>query len=302
MGRGCPVVPRECWSEEPLLRGAAPYGGPARPVDSTGACVGLSRIGMLTGGGDAPGLNAVIRAVVKLACNHGLECVGLEDSLDGLIHPDQARVLESRHVTGILRRGGTILGTTNRGDPFAHAATGQDYSARCIERFHELALDALVVVGGDGTLAIAHEFFKRGMPLVGGLKTIDNDLVETNSTFGSDTAVSFATQAIDRLHSTVEAYRRVMVVEVMGRTAGRTALYAGVAGGGDVILIPEIQYDLERVADRVAERAQLGARCSIVVVAEGASPPAKGGCRDSAASAPGSRCNWRTSSAKRRGR
>ncbi len=140
------------------------------------------------------------------------------------------------------------------------------------------------------------------MPLVGGLKTIDNDLVETNSTFGSDTAVSFATQAIDRLHSTVEAYRRVMVVEVMGRTAGRTALYAGVAGGGDVILIPEIQYDLERVADRVAERAQLGARCSIVVVAEGASPPAKGGCRDSAASAPGSRCNWRTSSAKRRGR
>ena len=133
-----------------------------------GVRVSLSRIGVLTGGGDAPGLNAVIRAVVKLACNHGLECVGLEDSFDGLIHPDQARVLEPRHVTGILRRGGTILGTTNRGDPFAHAATGQDYSARCLERFHELALDALVVVGGDGTLGIAHEFFKRGMPLVGG--------------------------------------------------------------------------------------------------------------------------------------
>jgi 6-phosphofructokinase 1 len=234
--------------------------------------VSLSRIGVLTGGGDAPGLNAVIRAVVKSACNHGLECVGLEDSFDGLIHPDQARVLEPQHVTGILRRGGTILGTTNRGDPFAHAANGQDYSARCIERFHELALDALVVVGGDGTLAIAHEFFKRGMPLVGVPKTIDNDLVGTNSTFGFDTAVSFATQAIDRLHSTAEAHRRVMVVEVMGRTAGWIALYAGVAGGGDVILIPEIPYDLERVADRIAERARLGARCSIVVVAEGASP------------------------------
>ena len=151
--------------------------------------MGLSRIGMLTGGGDAPGLNAVIRAVVKLACNHGLECVGLEDSFDGLIHPDQARVLESRHVTGILRRGGTILRTTNRGDPFAHAATGQDYSARCIERFHELALDALVVVGGDGTLAIAHEFFKRGMPLadvVGRTKQVqtDLDLVRTARALG----------------------------------------------------------------------------------------------------------------------
>ena len=230
----------------------------------------LSRIGVLTGGGDAPGLNAVIRAVVKSACNHGIECLGLEDSFDGLLSPDRVRVLGPRDVTGILRRGGTILGTTNRGDPFANGAEGQDYSARCLERFHDLGLDALVAIGGDGTLAIAHKFSLRGMPLVVVPKTIDNDLPGTNSTFGFDTAVGFATLAIDRLHSTAEAHRRVMVVEVMGRNAGWIALYAGVAGGGDVILIPEIPYDLRRVADRIAERERLGARSSIVVVAEGA--------------------------------
>ena len=249
--------------------------GPSALVIRTGVCVSLSRIGVLTGGGDAPGLNAVIRAVVKSACNHGIECLGLEDSFDGLIHADRARVLAPRDVTGILRRGGTILGTTNRGDPFADTAGGEDYSARCLEGFHDLGLDAVVTVGGDGTLAIAYEFSKRGMPLVGVPKTIDNDLVGTNSTFGFDTAVSFATQAIDRLHSTAESHRRLMVVEVMGRTAGWIALYAGVAGGADVILIPEIPYDLKRVAARIAERERLGARSSIVVVAEGASP--KGG-------------------------
>ena len=231
----------------------------------------ITRIGILTGGGDAPGLNAVIRAVVKSACNHGCECLGLEDSFDGLIHPDRVRVLTPRDVTGILRHGGTILGTTNRGDPFAHAG-GHDYSARCIARFQELQLGALVVVGGDGTLAIAYEFFTRGMPLVGVPKTIDNDIFGTNSTFGFDSAVSFATEAIDRLHTTAEAHHRVMVVEVMGRHAGWIALYAGVAGGADVILIPEIPYELERVASCIAERERLGALFSIVVVAEGAAP------------------------------
>ncbi|MDP6579306.1 MAG: 6-phosphofructokinase [Vicinamibacterales bacterium] len=184
----------------------------------------ITRLGVLTGGGDAPGLNAVIRAVVKTASNQGCECVGLEDSFDGLIHPDRARLLTLGDVTGILRHGGTILGTSNQGDPFAYSldATGgaEDYSSRCIDRFHELHLDALVAIGGDGTLAIAYEFFKRGIPLVGVPKTIDNDIVGTNSTFGFDTAVAFATEAIDRLHSTAEAHQRVMVVEVMGRNAG----------------------------------------------------------------------------------
>ncbi|MDA1094820.1 MAG: ATP-dependent 6-phosphofructokinase [Acidobacteria bacterium] len=232
----------------------------------------LTRIGVLTGGGDAPGLNAVIRAVVKSACNHGVECLGIEDSFDGLAYPDRTRVLAPRDVTGILRRGGTILGTTNRGNPFERGDQGQEYAAACLDRFQDLGLGGLVAIGGDGTLAIAHEFAKRGMPLVCVPKTIDNDLPGTNSTFGFDTAVSFATHAIDRLHSTAEAHRRVMVVEVMGRTAGWIALYAGVAGGGDVILIPEIPYDLARVAERIAERERLGARSSIVVVAEGAVP------------------------------
>ena len=237
------------------------------------------RVGLLTGGGDAPGLNAVIRAVVKSAANSGWECIGLEDSFDGLIEPNRWRQLTPRDVTGIIRVGGTILGTSNRGNPFAYpvatSAGVRDYSDRCLETFAALALDALIVVGGDGTLAIAHEFSKRGMPIVGVPKTIDNDIVCTNSTFGFDSAVSFATDAIDRLHTTAEAHRRVMIVEVMGRYAGWIALYAGVAGGADIVLIPEIPFDLERVAARIAERERLGARFSIVVVAEGSKP--KGG-------------------------
>ena len=237
---------------------------------------GGKRIGILTGGGDAPGLNAVIRAVVKAAAHHGCKTVGLEDSFDGLIEPDRCRMLAPRDVTGILRIGGTILGTTNRGNPFAYPieTTGgtRDYSDRCVEMFHELKLDALVVIGGDGTLSIAHRFFQRGIPLVGVPKTIDNDIVETTNTFGFDTAVAFATDAIDRLHTTAEAHHRVMVVEVMGRYAGWIALYAGVAGGADVILIPEIPFDLSKVAARIMERDSYGARFSIVVVAEGAKP------------------------------
>jgi len=236
----------------------------------------ITRIGVLTGGGDAPGLNAVIRAVVKSAFNQGCGCIGIEDSFDGLVHQDRTRVLTPRDVTGILRRGGTILGTSNRGDPFASGSNQvdgtADYPSRCIERFHELELDALVVIGGDGTLAIAYEFSKHGIPLVGVPKTIDNDIIGTNSTFGFDTAVAFAMEAIDRLHSTAEAHQRVIVVEVMGRNAGWIALYAGVAGGADVILIPEIPYELECIAAGIKERERLGARFSIVVVAEGSVP------------------------------
>jgi ATP-dependent phosphofructokinase / diphosphate-dependent phosphofructokinase len=236
----------------------------------------IRRIGVLTGGGDAPGLNAVIRAVVKTAANAGVECLGLEDSFDGLVYPERSRVLTPADVTGILRLGGTILGTTNRGNPFVYpiSATGgtADYSSRCIENFRALELQALVVIGGDGTLTIAHEFHQRGLPVVGVPKTIDNDIVETTMTFGFDTAVDFATEAIDRLHSTAHAHHRVMVVEVMGRYAGWIALYAGVAGGADVVLIPEIPFDLGKVAARIRERESWGARFSIVVVAEGAYP------------------------------
>ena len=236
----------------------------------------VRKIGVLTGGGDAPGLNAVIRAVVKAAYNAGIEVIGLEDSFDGLIYPQKARRLTPRDVTGILRLGGTILGTVNRGNPLHAPITTPegtfDYADRVLQMFERTGLDALVCIGGDGTLAISYEFHKRGMPLVGVPKTIDNDIVGTNSSFGFDTAVSFATEAIDRLHSTAEAHRRIMVVEVMGRYAGWIALHGGVAGGADVILIPEIPYDLDKVSACIRERDTFGARFSIVVIAEGAKP------------------------------
>ena len=239
----------------------------------------IQRIGILTGGGDAPGLNAVIRAVVKAATNSGMGCLGLEDSFDGLIEPDRSRVLTTREVTGILRFGGTILGTRNTGNPFlSQVATSEGtrgYSDRVIEMFHKMGLGALVVIGGDGTLEIAYEFGKRGIPIVGVPKTIDNDIVGTTNCFGFDSAVAFATDAIDRLHSTAEAHKRILIVEVMGRYAGWIALYAGVAGGADAILIPEIPFDLSIVSERLLERDRWGAKFSIVVVAEGAYP--KGG-------------------------
>jgi phosphofructokinase-like protein len=236
----------------------------------------LTRIGVLTGGGDAPGLNAVIRAVVKSAYNAGIECIGLEDSFDGLLEPGRSRTLTPRDVRGIMRLGGTILGTVNRGNPFADFIETSDgsksYSDRCVEMFHKMGLGALVVIGGDGTLAIAHQFCGLGIPIVGVPKTIDNDIVGTTNCFGFDTAVAFATDAIDRLHTTAEAHRRIIVVEVMGRYAGWIALYAGVAGGADAILIPEIPFDLSVIADRLGERDHWGAHFSIVVVAEGAFP------------------------------
>ena len=241
-------------------------------LDSRQMTKDVKRIGVLTGGGDAPGLNAVIRAVVKSATNEGIECIGLEDSFDGLIYPERSRVLTPRDVTGILRLGGTILGTTNRGNPFAYPVTTAegtaDYSVRCVENFQKMGLDALIVIG---------------VPMVGVPKTIDNDIVETTMTFGFDTAVSFATEAIDRLHTTAEAHHRVMVVEVMGRYAGWIALYSGIAGGADVILIPEIPFDVNKVVTRIRERDSWGARFSIVVAAEGAH--AAGGEREVAIAA-----------------
>jgi ATP-dependent phosphofructokinase / diphosphate-dependent phosphofructokinase len=234
----------------------------------------VKKIGVLTGGGDAPGLNAVIRAVVKAACNAGIEVVGLEDSFDGLLDPSRTRPLTPRHVTGILRLGGTILGTTNHGDPFEYPVETPegkvDYSDRVVETFHKMGLHALVVIGGDGSLSIAHKFYLKGIPVVGVPKTIDNDIVGTTSCFGFDTAVAFAADAIDRLHTTAEAHKRIMVVEVMGRYAGWIALNAGVAGGADVILMPEIPYDLEKVAHSIRQRDAFGAKFSIIVVAEGA--------------------------------
>ena len=239
----------------------------------------LKQIGVLTGGGDAPGLNAVIRAVVKSAHNSGVSVIGLEDSFDGLIYPEKSRPLTPRDVTGILRLGGTVLGTVNRGDPFHEPIVTPEgtyiYADRVMQMFQKMELDALVCIGGDGTLAISYEFYKRGIPLVGVPKTIDNDIYGTTSCFGFDTAVAFATDAIDRLHTTAEAHKRILVVEVMGRYAGWIALHAGVAGGADVILIPEIPYDLDKVAQCIRDRDKWGARFSIVVVAEGARP--KGG-------------------------
>ncbi len=232
------------------------------------------KIGVLTGGGDAPGLNAVIRAVVKAGCNAGLEVYGLEDSFDGLLDLQRMKPMTPRDVTGILRLGGTILGTTNRGNPFEYPTESgkADYSDRVVENFQKAGLDALVVIGGDGTLAIAHQFYLKGIPVVGVPKTIDNDIVGTTSCFGFDTAVSFAADAIDRLHTTAQSHKRVMVVEVMGRYAGWIALHAGMAGGADVILVPEIPYDIEKVAAHIRQRDEWGARFSIVVVAEGAKP------------------------------
>ncbi len=232
--------------------------------------VNIRRVGVLTGGGDAPGLNAVVRAVVRSSINLGWECVGIEDSFDGLSQPDSHRVLTNLDTRGILRIGGTILGTSNRGHP--PGLSEDQFATSCRDRARLLGLDALVVIGGDGTLSFAHQLCQLGIRLVGVPKTIDNDIVGTTNCFGFDTAVAFATDAIDRLHTTAQAHHRVMVVEVMGRHAGWIALYAGIAGGADVILIPEIPFDLERIAERIRQREAWGSRFSIVVVAEGARP------------------------------
>ncbi|BAE83202.1 6-phosphofructokinase [Desulfitobacterium hafniense] len=237
----------------------------------------IRKLAILTGGGDCPGLNAVIRAAVKTACHRGIAVVGIQDGFRGAVEGD-FRPLELKDVSGILPRGGTILGTTNRDNPFAYPTQVgeerqvQDRSAEVMDRFKAEGIDALIAIGGDGSLSIAWEFAKQGLKVVGVPKTIDNDLMCTDLTFGFQTAVATAQDALDRLHTTAESHHRIMILEVMGRYAGWIALYAGVAGGADVILIPEIPYQLESIAEAVQRRARLGKHFSIIVVAEGAKP------------------------------
>lgn len=239
----------------------------------------IRRIAINTGGGDAPGLNAVIRAAVLSALGRGWEVLGIHKGYEGLFDTSKIRLLDRESVRGITHLGGTILGTTNKGHPFAYPVRGADGEIRLIDRsdeivtnFRRLGLDALVAIGGDGSLTIAHRLCEKGIPVVGVPKTIDNDLSNTVITFGFDTAVSIATEALGRLHSTAEAHERVFVVEVMGRYAGWIALNAGVASTADVILIPEIPFDIEVVCEQIMAREVRGRRFSIVVVAEGARP------------------------------
>jgi 6-phosphofructokinase 1 len=247
----------------------------------------IKRIAVNTGGGDAPGLNAVIRAVVVSAVNRGWECYGIRDGYNGLLepknYPDGGLIsLPRSKVRGITHLGGTILGTTNKGNPLKWPVKGKDGKLHEVDRTDELIkvfqknkIDALIAVGGDGSLGIANVLSQKGLRVIGVPKTIDNDLDKTVITFGFDTAVSFATACIDRLHTTAESHQRVMVVEVMGRYAGWIALESGVSGTADVILIPEIPYDIHKIANKIEDRWKNGAHFAIVVVAEGAKP--KGG-------------------------
>lgn len=253
--------------------------GPHEGSELLGMAQGSTKIGVLTGGGDCPGLNAVIRAVVKtcLYSDSGrrISVVGIRDGFLGLIQ-SRAEPLTDRAVSGILPRGGTILGSSNRDNPFDFDGEidGQpvrgDVSDRVLANVDEMGLDGLVVIGGDGTLSIAHRLSGMGIPVVGVPKTIDNDIAATDQTFGFDSALCIATEAVDRLHTTAESHHRVMVLEVMGRYAGWIALHAGVAGGGDVILIPEIPFSMGRVIEKIEDRRARGKTFSIVVVAEGA--------------------------------
>lgn len=236
------------------------------------------RIGVLTGGGDCPGLNAVIRAVVKTAENeYGTEVVGFFDGYEGVVE-NRYRTLDMKDVPGLLSQGGTILGTSNRADPFKYPVRqGDDYvyldrSQQALINFESLGLDALIAIGGDGTMAASSGLADKGMPIVGVPKTIDNDLVGTDVTFGFDSALHTATEAIDKIHTTAQSHHRVMIVEVMGRYAGWLALGSGLAGGGDIILIPEFPYDLDAVCEQVKLRKSQGKNFSIAVIGEGAKP------------------------------
>ena len=240
----------------------------------------IRRIGVLTGGGDCPGLNAVIRAVAKTAIRmHGIEVIGIEDGFYGLIE-NRTRPLTFKDVSGILTRGGTILGSHNKANPskycVGHDASGQpifrDVTDRCLDTCARNRLDALVVIGGDGTMACAAPLVRAGVNVIGVPKTIDNDLVGTEITFGFLTATATATEALDKLHSTADSHHRVMVCEVMGRNAGWIALHSGIASGSDVILLPEIPFDLDVVGDYIRSRMRGGPGFAIVVVAEGATP------------------------------
>ena len=234
------------------------------------------RIGILTGGGDSPGLNAVIRAVVKAAGRRGWETIGIEDGFEGLLEPPHYRTLEVKDLDGLLFRGGTILGTTNRGVFTVKVGTGgvrrvpEAILAQAKRSIESLGLRCLIVVGGDGSLTIAQQLFEYGVPVVGVPKTIDNDLQATDVTFGFDSAVACAVEALDRLHTTAQSLGRVMVLEVMGRYAGWIAGYAGLAGGADVILIPEIPFNYDSILAKIADRRREGKDFTVVIVSEGA--------------------------------
>ena len=237
-------------------------------------------IGIATGGGDAPGLNAVIRAATKAAIlKYKWKVIGIPDGFDGLIWPEKSFELTAKEVSGILPRGGTILGTTNRGNPFSFKTVEngrevtRDISAQVIANVEKLGIDAIITIGGNGSQKIGHELFQRGLKLVGVPKTIDNDLSATELTFGFDTALHTVTDAIDKIHTTAASHHRVMVVEVMGRDCGWIALEAGIAGGAHVILIPEIPFTIKRVCEHIAERESYGKHFTIVVVAEGVQLP-----------------------------
>jgi 6-phosphofructokinase 1 len=237
------------------------------------------RIAVNTGGGDAPGLNAVIYAVTMAAHQRGWEVLGIPSGYAGLLDTSKIVQLTPERVAGIVTYGGTILGTTNKGDPFhfpVPAVDGsveyRDVSDRLVENFKRLGLDLMVAIGGDGSLTLAHRLSEKGMPVIGVPKTIDNDLEGTVATFGFDTAVTTATEAIDKLHSTAMAHERVFVVEVMGRYAGWIALNSGASGSADAILIPEIPFDLDKVCHRITDNERRGKRYGIVVAAEGAAP------------------------------
>ncbi|KXB08799.1 6-phosphofructokinase [candidate division MSBL1 archaeon SCGC-AAA382N08] len=239
----------------------------------------VERIGVLTGGGDCPGLNAAIRAVVKPAIyEHDIEVIGIEDGYNGLVQ-DKMTPLGWDDVSGILAQGGTILGASNKANPFKYyppdneTKKATDMSEQCVKNFEDAGLDALVCIGGDGTLTIANKLQDLGIPVVGIPKTIDNDVVETDVTFGFGTAVQIVANAVDRIHTTAQSHQRVMVIETMGRYTGWLALNGGMAGGGDIILIPEIEYSIENVCNAIRERHQMGRRFSIVVVAEGVKTP-----------------------------
>lgn len=239
----------------------------------------IKRIAINTGGGDAPGLNAVIRAVVRASERRGWEVYGILDSYDGLFRENGVVRLDREAVRGITHQGGTILGTTNRGNPLRYPVMGadgtehyEDRSQAVLDALDERGIDALIAVGGDGSLGIAHELAQKGLKVVGVPKTIDNDLHATQLTFGFLTAVETATDALDKLHSTAESHERVMVVELMGRHSGWIALFAGLAGTADVILMPEIPYDMGLVCEKIQARYAEGRNFAIVVVAEGAFP------------------------------
>lgn len=236
------------------------------------------RIGVLTGGGDCPGLNAVIRAVVKTAENeYGTEVVGFLDGYEGLVE-NRFKLLDMKDVPGLLSRGGTILGTSNRADPFRFPVIqGDDYvyldrSSETLRNFESLGLEGIIAIGGDGTMAASAGLVRMGLPVIGVPKTIDNDLVGTDQTFGFDSALATATEAIDKIHTTAQSHHRVMIVEVMGRYAGWLALGCGLAGGGDIILLPEFPYDIDPIIEQVRLRKSQGKHFSIVVVGEGAKP------------------------------